>query len=602
MTALSKERLFDDMGGKFVSRLRTHRISTVSSKSRGVEVTVQSSVAMLDAQFDIEVLDRLHDPCFVAIERPAKGRDLHLIYEVVGVRATHLQELGVDTAMPKVLREEFLRTIERGWKEGKENWIDVASVPTGYLVDVSGERIKFDRTKLTPLTGTRVRLLSLEAAKEFVCIEDGSEIGTLVGYGIPFTIRIPDLVRYHTGIFGFTGVGKSNLVSSLIRRSLEAIKDLRVVVFDVAGEYVVNLIDEMAEGSVITNEYEMLTDARAFVESQIVPETLEATLGGAGAVEKALERIHREGALRRLDLSSPRLTDPGLRMITSFLTRVAESGKAGSTAASVALIEIRKVFSRHRIGEDVLMRELSRNAAVKSQLVKVLQEFRSSVHQMSSEAKEAENLANFLQSPPSIGEEEEAKKEPPSLTPEDLAEEIVTKAMPRLVVVYVSDQIEARRAVARYIWRLLELKKKKHSRVNVLTVLDEAQEFIPDRTRKEDNTEESSVAVEALLRQGRKYRAGCWLSTQRVAHLNVNALQQLHSYFASTLPRLYDRIVVADAYSLDYEVLDRLAGLETGEWLFVSYKASKMRNVPVFLRAMNNEDNLMGFLASRRGF
>jgi len=103
------------------------------------------------------------------------------------------------------------------------------------------------------------------------------------------------------------------------------------------------------------------------------------------------------------------------------------------------------------------------------------------------------------------------------------------------------------------------------------------------------------------LRQGRKYRAGCWLSTQRVAHLNVNALQQLHSYFASTLPRLYERMVVADAYSLEYEVLDRLAELEVGEWLFVSYKASKMRNVPVFIKAENNEDHLVRHLMGRAG-
>jgi hypothetical protein len=108
------------------------------------------------------------------------------------------------------------------------------------------------------------------------------------------------------------------------------------------------------------------------------------------------------------------------------------------------------------------------------------------------------------------------------------------------------------------------------------------------------------VAVESLLRQGRKYRAGCWLSTQRVAHLNVNALQQLHSYFASTLPRVYDRMVVADAYSLGYEVLDRLSELEVGEWLFVSYKASKLRNVPVFIKTKNNEEWLIRRLKGSR--
>src|SRR3989442_15903675 len=94
----------------------------------------------------------------------------------------------------------------------------------------------------------------------------------------------------------------------------------------------------------------------------------------------------------------------------------------------------------------------------------------------------------------------------------------------------------------------------------------------------------SNIQVEALLRQGRKYRVHCWLATQRAAHLNVSALQQLHSYFVGTLPRMYDRVVVADSFALPYEALERPAQLETGEWIFVSYKATKQKGAPVSLR------------------
>ncbi|HKU50786.1 MAG TPA: hypothetical protein VJP79_12620 [Nitrososphaera sp.] len=68
-------------------------------------------------------------------------------------------------------------------------------------------------------------------------------------------------------------------------------------------------------------------------------------------------------------------------------------------------------------------------------------------------------------------------------------------------------------------------------------VFDEAQEFIPQEKKREDGTELSSRAVERLLRHGRKYYLYGWISTQRIAHLNTNALQQLHSYFVSTMPR-----------------------------------------------------------------
>jgi len=594
MTELTRDNFIDDLNGRFVCRLRGHRTSLVTSKARGAELTLQSNVATLDAKFDLGVLDRLHEPCFVAIERPSTGADNWLIYEVVGVKATHLQEQGVDTSMPKVLREEFLRTIEKGWKDAKENWIDITSFPTGYLARAKDGHVEFSRTALTPLTGTPAHMLSLEATREFVCVEGGVEIGTLKGYGIPFTVRVADLVRYHTGIFGFTGVGKSNLVSSLIRKALKELPHLRVVVFDVSGEYVVNLIDKLGKDSILTTEREILDSPEGLKTSQIMPETLEDSLGGPGAVEDALFELYRRGAVRRLDLSATRMSDPRLGLITHLLSNIAESGETGVTGASVALASIAELMEEYGFDESVRLRDIANKAEARAKLVGLLQAFRASVHEKSSNAKEADALMAFLNSPPP--QRRRVKEELLAIGPEDLAREALTGPKSDVTVVYCADPEDGRDAASRYIWELLEMKKKGYSSVNVLTVFDEAQEFIPDRTKREDFTEMSSAAVEALLRQGRKYRAGCWLSTQRVAHLNVNALQQLHSYFASTLPRLYDRMVIADAYSLEYEVLDRLADLEVGEWLFVSYKASKMRNVPVFIKAENNEEHLTRYL------
>jgi len=41
------------------------------------------------------------------------------------------QDYG-DVAVPKVIRKEFLETIDRGWKGSEETWIDVIAVPTDY--------------------------------------------------------------------------------------------------------------------------------------------------------------------------------------------------------------------------------------------------------------------------------------------------------------------------------------------------------------------------------------------------------------------------------------------------------------------------------------
>ena len=49
-------------------------------------------------------------------------------------------------------------------------------------------------------------------------------------------------------------------------------------------------------------------------------------------------------------------------------------------------------------------------------------------------------------------------------------------------------------------------------------------------------------------------------------------------------------MVIADAFSLSYDLLDKTTELDIGEWLFVSYKATKQRNVPAFRKTPNNEE------------
>jgi len=46
-----------------------------------------------------------------------------------------------------------------------------------------------------------------------------------------------NLVRYHSACLGFTGSGRSDFTPHLIREAMKAHPDLRVVIFDIAGEY-----------------------------------------------------------------------------------------------------------------------------------------------------------------------------------------------------------------------------------------------------------------------------------------------------------------------------------------------------------------------------
>ncbi|MGC9202906.1 MAG: ATP-binding protein [Thermoproteota archaeon] len=591
--SLEEEKLFDDLNGRFQARLRSHRTAYLKSQIRGSEVTFQSSTATLEAKFDLEVLDKLHSPSFIGIERPtAKNKKVYLIYEVVGVRAIHLQELGVEISMPKVLREEFLQAIENGWEEAKETWIDIVATPTGYLAKIENGIVSFEKTELSPLTGKKAHLLSKEAVKSFVCIEGGTEIGSLIGLDVTVTSKIDSMVRYHTGVFGFTGTGKSNLTSILVRKAIESIEDLKVVIFDVAGEYAVNLLDLLENGVIFTTERRIINKKDDFVRSQIVPESLEEAVGGSEKIKRILDLLHEQGRVRYLSLVETQLTEIQVKTVVDFLSSLAQSDKSSSLAARVALKEFTSFVSKYGFEEEDRLEDITLNPKVNEELRNILNKLKNNLHGMSSEAKATEVMLNQL-------EKQEEKVEKEIENPEWLAKWVFSEEAPRLVILYLPTLVHARQVAARFVNRLLDLKKEGVSDVNVLLVFDEAQEFVPDRARKEDFTEHSNIAIEDLLRQGRKYRAGCWLSTQRVAHLNVNALQQLHTYFASTLPRYYDRMVIADAYSLDYEVLNRVAELDTGEWLFVSYKATKRKNVPVFIKTPNNEEFVLNYIRKK---
>jgi hypothetical protein len=126
----------------------------------------------------------------------------------------------------------------------------------------------------------------------------------------------------------------------------------------------------------------------------------------------------------------------------------------------------------------------------------------------------------------------------------------------------------------------------------VLFVFDEAQEFIPayDKARGVDVT--CTHQIETLLRQGRKYGLGGCVATQRIAYLNTNALQQLHTYFVGPLPRPYDRTLVSSTFTIDQGILEKTLEFAPGQWLLSSYIATGMENVPIFIKADNSEKEL----------
>ena len=334
-------QVFDDLDGKFDARLRRVFPSTKSAKSGDQEIVVTNVVATVEAKFDFRTLERLYSPNFVAIEKQGGEDGNFLIFEVVGINPIHFQMLGMDVSMPTVLRREYLDTISESWGKSQETWIDMSAVPTWYSMKVEGGEVKFERSRTLPLAGAKVHLLSRKTVENFLCYPNGETVGTMLGFELPLTISLENLIRYHGGLFGFTGAGKSNLTSVLLRKVMKSKTDIAVVVVDISGEYATHLIDLLEKDGRILS-YETMEDAEQLYNSQVIPESLEG-LGQrqgdpgifSGLLEKKLVQKLSVGAGRSsLDLAA----------LESLLTSTADDGKSGAVVAKIALERLENRF------------------------------------------------------------------------------------------------------------------------------------------------------------------------------------------------------------------------------------------------------------------
>ncbi len=570
--------VFSDPEG-WDARLRQQTLITRSARARGEEISVTSSIAVIDARFKLALLDMLSNPVFLAVERQTSDGLTYLIYEAVAPKPTHFQELGMTTATPTIIRREMLQTIDESWGRSDESWIDIIAIPTQHRLDITRGSVDFKKTRLGGLVGARAHVLSREAIEELLSMKDGVSIGGLLGFDLPLKVSLENLVRYHSACLGFTGSGKSNFTSNLIRQALDDQPDLRVVIFDIAGEYFIHLAD-LFEKTGMVYSTERFESIEQFLDSQVMPETLEEKIGRSQRIERIIGRVINERRLRHID------TGESTSLTIGFVIRTLEGvrDRAGAVQAAITLEKLRSILAREKVRADTAI------TALKG---KVREEIKSLVEEAAANAPERSGLRGDMIAISGYLEAEHESDVEKLITASDLAKTVLEEAGGRVDVVYVPEPNDARLVVSQFIRRLLHLKKTAgKAKEKTLIVLDEAQEYIPDRTKSEDHTDISNIAVEELLRQGRKYRAHCWLGTQRVAHLNVNALQQVHSYFINVLPRIYDRITIADAFAISYDLLDKTLDLETGQWLFVSYKATRRKNVPAFIQAPDNEMTL----------
>jgi hypothetical protein len=413
---------------------------------------------------------------------------------------------------------------------------------------------------------------------------------------IPFTMDIEHLIHFHVGIFAFTGSGKSNLTATVIRKALKVIPDLKVVILDVSSEYGVHILDVLNKYPskvIFTDSFADSKDkAGDYFKRHVCPEALSEL---QPEFEKKIAKLFDDGKVVFAELPSEGHDDVehygtygGLvEILTSTL-----NDKYGAVQQKIlvplVISRIKEFMSKERLTPD------SRFDSRTKKLISQIETLTADLPANSQLKKTFDGLSKVVeQAPPA----DAVEKSPWETLPDEIMSS--EKDSPRVFVINLPEAEDARAQTADVINQVFRRRKKSFSLTpKVLFIIDEAQEFIPQDARKGDNAYESSRAVERLLRHGRKYNLFCWVSTQRVAHLNTNALQQLHSYFISTMPRPYDRQLVADTFAIGDAFIDRTLAFQNGDWLITSFKATATQNIPVFFHAENNEDTLRKYLTS----
>lgn len=211
-----------------------------------------------------KVMNLIREGAMLAVPNFAsQGQRQHLsILEVVTILPMHYA-LGDDARGFPGFIVEAAKSVVNDWEEQLEEAtedttkIRCIAIPTNFEVVYSSnpmDQSTLQEESNIPMLGATARLLDTQST-EYVANygirvdENVLSAGCLIrDSNVSIKVRVDELVRTHFGIFGFTGAGKSNLLSTLISKIItetDQAEKIKVCFFDLMGEYAVLLIDQL---------------------------------------------------------------------------------------------------------------------------------------------------------------------------------------------------------------------------------------------------------------------------------------------------------------------------------------------------------------------
>ena len=601
------DEYFTDFEGRLRARLGrvvpTRSPQQAEGRFSGISARYQCIVKI---EYQREIMRLLEEGMLLAVRnfRSSPGLDRYTLLEISKILPEHYGLRGLSDQSYYPMQFEIIEQAVPDWSSNDRStmMVHANSIPINHDLILGSGGPEFAKGFSFPVPGEEALVLGptmIDRMYNQVVLEkmgwEPSGTGPLTNPRLgtinmftsrqeeltPIYLDFEALVRYHTGVFAFTGGGKSNLLSNTLRRVLRHLDDSRIIIFDISSEYPFLLADVLGDediDSLLIMEADV-DDAGKLFNSVVKPKVFEEE-------ERALPLFQKIMDLGRVGFYSE---PPQFEMPTygGILRELSSMGGSIESPSGQAAQEIRlRVMSRMResgspeydVPDDVSATSIGQEAEG------VLEERSlrrgSTLHNWAAAMKRLPDMVR-------LGEENAWTPRKNEYDLKGICDALDGDT--RLICLSISDPDMIKNLAIQITSEMLRRRKSQFKvKPYTMFVFDEAQEFIPHQSTPglEGNC---SKAIERLLRQGRKYGLGVCISTQRIAYLNTNALQQLHTYFVGTLPRPYDRTVVSDVFAIDLGILEKTLEFAPGDWLVSSYAATGMRNVPIFIHADDAE-------------
>ncbi len=566
-------------------------------------------------EYTRQTMTELKEGTLLAVKNFSTNQDeIHYsILEVVSIMPIHYALGESPDGYPGFVMEAA-RNIATDWASQEEHSEEDTTIircitfPTGeeMIESENGRDLKQDQS--LPMIGSDVRILKNEATREIINKEispsqdhvfEGGK--WLVNKEVPIYIRADDFVRVHFGIFGFTGAGKSNLVSTyvdnLIQSSNNQNRPIKILLFDLMSEYTVLLLDRLINmpdsrilaigehtfpGSVIdflSGNANKKTDAiNHLLYTTLYPKPLERIRSNfKSAFSKLL--IDHKIRIKRDPIS--RLDDFLRRRIHILINARNSGGRTNPCGDIIGQLEgLRERSFNEETIDEVLRMIDDQPQASKDEVRRAIVQFR----------QDLENERHQIQ-----------RKLPTNaiMSLKGLIKQLNSRETSNLIVIQSHDPDDLRDFAFELGRELFETRRRMGIIQPLVSfIFDEADEFIPQKHEGDSSYSHSARIAENLARRGRKFGIGIGICTQRVRYLKTSVMAQPHTYLISKMPRLTDREAVQEAFGLSEEMFRQTFKFAPGDWLLASHDATGLKAVPIPIHAEDANERIKNFLSS----